>query len=221
MRSSPFSRTSSSPATTNPISSSAAGRICILSIDGGGSAFDGPLAHLGAFLCKLSDDPTSQIADFFDLAARSGASGVLVVMLFIRASNGHPLSSVNEAHCLLSENRARLATSDEQGFLRRIFQRSGGGDEVFFRWIFGDAMLWDTMKPVLVPCYDLFSRGLVLSLSLSLGGWWAAGPPPLAPLRPLQASHQVEAPEDGKSRGKAGKAEEKFNRKKREIREIK
>ncbi|KAG1355453.1 putative patatin-like protein 6 [Cocos nucifera] len=53
-------------------------------------------------------------------------------MLFVRASNGHPLFSTNKAHCLLSENRPRLATSNEQGFLHRIFQRSGGGDEVFF-----------------------------------------------------------------------------------------
>ncbi|KAG1330866.1 hypothetical protein COCNU_02G008340 [Cocos nucifera] len=197
----------------NPIYSSTAGRVCILSIDGGGSASDGLLAYLGAFLCKLSGNPTFRIVDFFNLAVRSSASGVLVAMLFIRASNGHPLFFANEAYCLLLENHPRFATSDEQGFLRRIFQQSGGGNEVFFRWIFGDVTLRDTMKSVLVLCYDLVSGAQVLSLD----GWWAAGPPPPAPLWLLQASHQVEAPEDGKSRGKAGKAEEKINRKKREI----
>ncbi|EHA8587246.1 putative Patatin-like protein 7 [Cocos nucifera] len=166
-RSSPFSRTSSSPATTNPISSSTAGRVCIPSIDGGGFAFDGLLTRLRAFLRKLSGDPASRIADFFNLAARSGASGIFVAMLFIWASNGHPLFSANEAHCLLLENRPWLAISDEQGFLRMIFQRSGDDDEVFFRWIFGDAMLRDTMKSVLVPCYNPISGARVLSLSLS------------------------------------------------------
>ncbi|KAG1327417.1 hypothetical protein COCNU_01G013510 [Cocos nucifera] len=58
------------------------------------------------------------------------------------------------------------------------------------------------------------SLSLSLLLSLLLGGWWAAEPPPPVPVWPLQASHQVEAPKDGKSRGKAGKAEEKINRKK-------
>ncbi|EHA8587735.1 putative Patatin-like protein 7 [Cocos nucifera] len=118
---SPFSRTSSSPTTTNLISSSATGRVCILSIDGGGSTSDGLLARLKAFIRKLSNDPTSRIADFFDLATRSDASGVLVTMLFVWASNGHPLFSANEAHCLLSKNHSRLATFDEQGFLHRIF----------------------------------------------------------------------------------------------------
>ncbi|EHA8588854.1 Patatin-like protein 3 [Cocos nucifera] len=143
-----------STSSATPPNASAAGRVRILSIDGGGSASDGLLARLETFLRKLSGDAASRIADFFDLAARSGASGVLVVMLFVRASNGRPLFSANEAHCLLSENRPRLATSDEQGFLRKIFQRSGGGGEVFFRRIFGDATLRDTVKPVLIPCYD-------------------------------------------------------------------
>ncbi|KAG1354973.1 putative WAT1-related protein [Cocos nucifera] len=115
-----------------------------------------------------------EIIDFFDLAIRSGASRVLVAMLFVRASNGHTLFSANEAHCLLSENRPRFATSDEQGFLHRIFQRSGGGNEVFFWWIFGDATLQDTMKPVLVPCYDPISGARVLSLM-------AGGQPDLLP----------------------------------------
>ncbi|EHA8590015.1 hypothetical protein COCNU_scaffold014270G000020 [Cocos nucifera] len=103
-RSSPFSRTSSSLATTNPISSSAAGRIYILSIDGGGSASDGLLARLRTFLRNLSGDLASRITDFLDLAARSGTIEVLVTMLFVWASNGHPLFSANKAHCLLSEN---------------------------------------------------------------------------------------------------------------------
>ncbi|KAG1347982.1 putative Patatin-like protein 6 [Cocos nucifera] len=111
-----------SPSSVRPPNASTIGRVRILSIDGGSSASNCLFARLKAFLRNLSNDPASRIADFFDLATRSSTSGVLAVMLFIRASNGRPLFSANEAHYLLSKNRPRLATSDEQGFLHKIFQ---------------------------------------------------------------------------------------------------
>ncbi|XP_038978214.1 patatin-like protein 3 [Phoenix dactylifera] len=150
-----------SPPTTPP-KASAAGRVRILSIDGGGAASDSilagfALARLEAFLRKFSGDPAARIADFFDLAAGSGAGGVLAAMLFTRGPDGRPLFSADEAHRLLTKNRSRLATSGEKGLLRKIFRRSGGQAGVFFRGIFGDATLRDTVKPVLIPCYDLAS----------------------------------------------------------------
>ncbi|XP_010941562.1 patatin-like protein 6 [Elaeis guineensis] len=149
----PFLAAESPPATLP--NASAAESVRILSIDGGGSASDGLLSRIKAFLRKLSGDPTSRIADFFDLATRSGAGGVLVAMLFVPGPNGRsPVFSADEAHCLLPRNRSRLATSNEQGFLRKIFQRFGGGGGVFFRRIFGDATPRDTVKPVVIPCYD-------------------------------------------------------------------
>ncbi|KAG1331845.1 patatin-like protein 3 [Cocos nucifera] len=144
--------------------SAAAGRVRILSIDGGATgASDGllagvALARLEASLRKLSGDPTAQIADFFDLAAGSGAGGVLAAMLFTRGPDGHPLFSADDALRLLTKNQSSLAVSGEKGLLRKIFRRSGGGIcRTFFRRLFGDTTLRDTVKPVLIPCYDLAS----------------------------------------------------------------
>ncbi|XP_008806818.2 patatin-like protein 3 [Phoenix dactylifera] len=153
-------RPARSPLGTPLKASAAAGRVRILSIDGGAS--DGllagvALARLEASLRKLSGDPAARIADFFDLAAGSGAGGVLASMLFTRGPDGHPLFSADDALRFLAKNRSRLAATGEKGLLHKIFRRSGGGDGTFFRRIFGDATLRDTVKPVLIPCYDLAS----------------------------------------------------------------
>lgn len=134
------------------------GKVRILSIDGGvGSSSDGLLA--GAALSRLesslrsrSGDPNARIADFFDVAAGSGAGGVLVAMLFTRGTNGRPLFSADEALRCLAENRRGIASASRKGIFRGIFRRSGGG---IFRRTFGEATLRDTVKPVLIPCYDL------------------------------------------------------------------
>lgn len=151
------------PPATPPKASPAAGRIRILSIDGGAAgASDGLLAgvalvRLEASLRKLSNDPAARIADFFDLAAGSGAGGFLAAMLFTRGPDGRPLFSADDALRLLTKNRSRVSSSGEKGLLRRVFGKSGGGGGTFFRRIFGDATLRDAVKPVLIPCYDLAS----------------------------------------------------------------
>ncbi|OAY82878.1 Patatin-like protein 3 [Ananas comosus] len=115
-----------------------AGRVRILSIDGGGRAADGILAavalsRLEASLRERSGDPGSRIADYFDVAAGSGAGGVLAAMLFARGPDGRSMFSVEEALGFLARNLRRGALSGER---RR-------------------ATLRDTVGPVLIPCYDL------------------------------------------------------------------
>ena len=56
------------------------GKVCILSIDGGGRAADGLLAgaalvRLEASLRRRTGDEGARLADFFDVAAGSGAGG--------------------------------------------------------------------------------------------------------------------------------------------------
>lgn len=125
-----------------------AGKVRILSIDAGSGILAAVvLARLEALLAEQCRDSDARIADFFDLAAGSGAGGVLIAMLFTRAPDGRPLFSAGEALRFISKNHKKFPSAGRKG----VFRRSGG----LFRRIFGDSNLRDTIKPVLVPCYDL------------------------------------------------------------------
>lgn len=127
------------------------GKVRILSIDGLG---DGILA--GAALTRLesslrlrSGDPDARLSDFFDVAAGSGPGGVLAAMLFTRGPDGKPLFSAEESLRFLSKNRSHFKN---RSALRRIFRSPNG----IFRKLFPEPLtLRDTLKPVLIPCYDL------------------------------------------------------------------
>ncbi|KAL6893953.1 hypothetical protein ACP4OV_008051 [Aristida adscensionis] len=141
-----------------------AGKVCILSIDGGGRAADGLLAgaalvRLEASLRRRTGDQGARLADFFDVAAGSGAGGVLAAMLVARGADGRPLFSAEDALAFLLRSLRRGwsagAGAAAAGGLRALFRRPGAS----FRKLFGDLTLRDTVRPVLVPCYDLATAG--------------------------------------------------------------
>ncbi|XP_052200916.1 patatin-like protein 7 [Diospyros lotus] len=137
-----------------------AGKVRILSIDGAG-ATDGLLAakslvHLEASLRKKSGNPNACIAEYFDLAAGTGVGGVLAALLFTRGKDGAPIFTASEALKFLTDNRGRIMQSGPTGLLRRVFRPAKA--EKLFRKIFGECTLKDTLKPVLIPCYDLTTR---------------------------------------------------------------
>lgn len=131
---------------------SSPGKVRILSIDSSSDGFlaAASLARLESNLRQQTGDPAARIADFFDVAAGSGAGGVLAALLFTRGPDGRPVYTAEEAVSYLSKNGA--SGPSRKGLLRRLFPPSGGG---VFRKVFGDATLRDTLKPVLIPCYDL------------------------------------------------------------------
>ncbi|KAL6636808.1 hypothetical protein ACP70R_024380 [Stipagrostis hirtigluma subsp. patula] len=141
----------------------AAGKVCILSIDGGGRAADGLLAgaalvRLEASLRRRTGDQGARLADFFDVAAGSGAGGVLAAMLVARGADGRPLFSAEDALAFLLRSLRRgwsAGGGGSGGGLRALFRRPGAA----FRKLFGDLTLRDTVRPVLVPCYDLATAG--------------------------------------------------------------
>ncbi|KAK1324549.1 hypothetical protein QJS10_CPA01g00852 [Acorus calamus] len=146
-----------SPSAKNlPISvAGGGGRVRILSIDAGGST-DGLLAgmslrHLEMALQKRSGDPDARIADFFDVAAGSGAGGVLAALLFTSGPDGRPIFTADEALRFLAENRG----SRRKGIFGKLFRTRGDKRGRIFRRIFGDSTLKDALKPLLIPCYDL------------------------------------------------------------------
>ncbi|RRT37228.1 hypothetical protein BHE74_00056275 [Ensete ventricosum] len=130
-----------------------AGRVRVLSVDAAEGVITGAtLARLEASLRKQSGDPDARLADFFDLAAGSGSGGVLAALLFTRGPDGRPLFSAGEALRLLAKHRRHLAFgAPRKGILGGLFSRSGG----LLRRVFGNTTLRDTLKPVLIPCYDL------------------------------------------------------------------
>ncbi|KAK8641656.1 hypothetical protein V6N13_011040 [Hibiscus sabdariffa] len=136
------------------------GKVRILSIDSG-SFSDGILAAqslltLQTFLRQKSGNPNAAIAQYFDVVAGSGAGAILAAMLFTRAENGAPLFTADQALQFLVKNRRKLFPSSPQGLFRRLFRPSGV--KKLLGKTFGELTLKDTLKAVLIPCYDLCSN---------------------------------------------------------------
>ncbi|KAL6880239.1 hypothetical protein ACP4OV_011804 [Aristida adscensionis] len=135
-----------------------AGKVCVLSIDGGARPVDGLLAgtalvRLEAALQRRAGSKAARLADFFDAAAGSGAGGVLAAMLFARGPRGRPLYSAEDALGFLL--RRGGGWSGRGALVRRRSRAAASA----FRKVFGDELtLRDTLRPVLVPCYDLATR---------------------------------------------------------------
>jgi hypothetical protein len=147
--------------------SASTGKVCVLSIDGGARAADGLLAgaalvRLEAALRRRSGSPAARLADFFDVAAGSGAGGVLAALLFAR---GPPMFSADDALAFLLRRARRHRFAGGLGLLRlahrgRPFPSSSSSSAAAaaFGRALGDLTLRDTVRPVLVPCYDLATR---------------------------------------------------------------
>ncbi|KAK1410868.1 hypothetical protein QVD17_37409 [Tagetes erecta] len=134
------------------------GKVRVLSIDGGG-ATNGVLAatsivHLESYLRRMSGIADARISDFFDVVSGSGIGGVLAALLFTKGKDGEPLFTADEALRFVVENGKKLVKSCKTGVFGRVFRASVKGGKVFSK-TFGDLSLKDTMKAVLIPCYDL------------------------------------------------------------------
>ncbi|KAG6692363.1 hypothetical protein I3842_10G111000 [Carya illinoinensis] len=132
-------------------------KVRILSIDGRGST-DGILAaatlsRLEDFLRRKSGNPDARISDFFDVVAGSGAGGILASLLFTRGRDGAPMFTADQALKFLVDNHRKIFRSSPSGVLRRIIRSDKA--ERLFRKTFGESTLKDTLKSVLIPCYDL------------------------------------------------------------------
>ncbi|CAN4109301.1 unnamed protein product [Withania somnifera] len=135
-----------------------AGKIRVLSIDGGGST-NGilaakSLAHLESTLRRKTGNNNTHIADFFNVVAGSGAGGILAGLLFTRGKNGVPIFTADEALKFLIEYNRKISKSPSNGVFRRVFR----SPEKVFEKVFGELTLKETVKSVLIPCYDLTTR---------------------------------------------------------------
>ncbi|GFP82824.1 patatin-like protein 6 [Phtheirospermum japonicum] len=152
------------------------GKICILSVDGGGmrNIISGKaLSYLETALRKKSGNPDARIADYFDVAAGSGVGGIFTAMLFAANDRNRPIFHADDTWKFLAAEGRKFYRSSAKprnpGFLKRFFGKGGGGAagsaglEKAMKEAFRDEKtgrsltLKDTLKPVLIPCYDLSS----------------------------------------------------------------
>ncbi|XP_050386186.1 patatin-like protein 6 [Argentina anserina] len=149
------------------------GKICILSIDAGGmrGILSGKaLAYLENALKLKSGNPDATIADYFDVSAGAGVGGIFTAMLFATRDNARPIFNADDTWRLLVDQGKRFYTARRGsssasggGFLRWFIRggSSSAGMEKAMREAFRDndrsLTLKDTLKPVLIPCYDLSS----------------------------------------------------------------
>ncbi|KAK7828803.1 patatin-like protein 7 [Quercus suber] len=153
------------PITTNNNNNNnnSVGKVRVLSIDGGG-ATDGilaatALARLESFLRRKSGNPNARIAHFFDVVAGAGAGGILAALLFTRGKDGNPIFTADQALSFLIQNRRKLFRVSPESTLRRLLGRPAKLEKLFAKTFGESTTLKDTLKTVLIPCYDLSSDG--------------------------------------------------------------
>ncbi|PWA49269.1 hypothetical protein CTI12_AA477940 [Artemisia annua] len=112
------------------------------------------VVHLETSLRRKSGIPDARISDFFDVVSGSGIGGVLAALLFTKGKDGQPLFTSSDALKFVAERRF----CKKQGFFKRMVGSAGNGSKMFKR-TFGDLSLKDTVKSVLIPCYDLTTGG--------------------------------------------------------------
>ncbi|KAK1651445.1 hypothetical protein QYE76_069250 [Lolium multiflorum] len=150
------------------------GKVCVLCVDGGGGGLRAllagrALAHLEAALQRASGNPDARVADYFDLAAGTGAGGVFAAMLFSTHSRGTPLFRAEDTWRLVADHAPGLfrRPSTSTSLFRRAKKRPLAAPtaalSVAMRAAFGEELtLRDTIKPVLISCYDLRSSAPLL-----------------------------------------------------------
>lgn len=154
------------------------GKICVLSVDGGGmrNIMSGKgLAYLETALKNKSGNPDARIADYFDVAAGTGFGGIFTAMLFAANDQNRPIFHADDTWKFFAAEGKKFYSSAKKrnskgSFFKKVFQKNRGaagssaaGLEKAMKEAFKDEKtgrsltLKDTLKPVLIPCYDLSS----------------------------------------------------------------
>ncbi|KAJ4906804.1 Patatin-like protein 6 [Raphanus sativus] len=137
------------------------GKVCVLSIDGGGMRGIIPgkaLSYLEQALKLKSGDPNARIADYFDVASGSGIGGIFTAMLFASNDGDRPIFKADDTWRFLAKNGKSFYKSQPGKILNRVMKTGAGSKlEKSMKESFAELTLKDTLKPVLIPCYDLTS----------------------------------------------------------------
>lgn len=153
-------------------SAEAGKRVCILSIDGGGMR--GILAcryliYLQNALKIKTGDPNARISDYFDIAAGTNIGGIMVAALFAKGENGGALYTAQEMMDFIVEKGKHIfQVQSSRGLLDKLIRQIKAAKRstkslgrtlqgLFSRSDGQPLTLRDTLKPILIPCYDLCS----------------------------------------------------------------
>ena len=137
----------------------------ILSIDGGGTTATvsgAALIHLEDQIRLQTNDPHAQITDYFDIITGTGIGAILAAMISADDGFGRPLYTARDAVNFIADRnhefykmktvgvfrrRQRFSTKSIESLLKRVFQgKESEGKSLTLK---------DTIKPLLIPCYDL------------------------------------------------------------------
>lgn len=128
----------------------------ILSIDGGGTFGLAP----AMVLLELERRTHCSVAQLFDLVAGSSVGGLLGLALLVPDARGAPRYTAAEIASLFEqdanqvfENSLRHWLSTLGGFLGEKYETTGL--EEVLEEVFGDGWLSETIRPTLIPTYDL------------------------------------------------------------------
>ncbi|KAJ7556979.1 hypothetical protein O6H91_05G106900 [Diphasiastrum complanatum] len=161
------------PSPTNiPGGTESRGKVCILTVDGGGMRGIIPgrvLAYLEECLQRKSDNPEARIVDFFDVASGTSVGGLITTMLFTSNEKGRPLFTGEDTWRLVAEKGKKIFKIPPRQWilakLRGIITPRYSTkymERVLQEHLVRDGRpltLRDTLKPILIPCYDLGRAG--------------------------------------------------------------
>ncbi len=150
-------------------------KVCILSIDGGGMRGIIPgraLAYLEEALQRKGNNKDARIADYFDIAAGTSIGGILATMLFTAGRDGKPLFTGDETWRLIAEKGKQIfripKTQQAWAKLRGVVTPRYSTkylEALLKQYLVRDnspLTLRDTLKPMLIPCYNLETAGSFL-----------------------------------------------------------
>lgn len=126
----------------------------ILTLDGGGVK---GLAT-AAILARLEEDLGTKITDHFDLIAGTSTGGLIAIGLGLEMRPADILSFYIEKGPQIFSNPVKTRNA-LQWVWRKYPRRSL---EQALREIFGDKLLGDSLKPLIIPSYDLDSEQVYL-----------------------------------------------------------
>lgn len=150
------------------------GMVRVLSIDGGGIRGVIPariLMRVEELLQEYSGDPSARVSDFFDLIAGTSTGGILTALCVCPDQINKERSKYSAEDILnlyvnngkkIFTRTLKTKTVDYFGLFSHIYQKENF--EKILDSYLGDLMLSETVKPCLIPAYDL-ERGRAVFFS--------------------------------------------------------
>lgn len=147
------------------------GKVRVLSIDGGGIRGVIPariLIRIEELLQEYSGNPNARVSDYFDLISGTSTGGILTALCVCpdKINSQKPKFTAQDILNMYVEHGSKIFTRswrtktiDQLGLFNPIYQKENF--EKILENYLGDTMLSETVKPCLIPAYDIESGNAV------------------------------------------------------------